>query len=585
MTEYDSGYVVPFLPALPLDFDGLSNRKDRHKLLVINGLIPSPCIDRSRLQHLVDFLDERDLSHEEGVAITELVLDSLQLSHPSDGGLNVLTVFFARSDTTLTTVSLRYCDVGSQEDASQLLVAFHTNRTVTDLTIQKIRNLDGAALGAAFAGLLRNMPHLQRLSVWPFSASASWTIGGVCSFQPGLGSDRSLKILNLYDSQLGHEGFHLIADALVGNTTMIEILNVAGNDLISNSLDDITRMLESSSQLQAISVRRNEGVFDDDAATQRFAHIISRQGFLKELHLLHCRLRDRGIRRLAEALVGNSTIKVLDIGDNGITPIGLAAVTLLLESTQLQSLKLTGNGGVFGNDASTQSFASVLSTRQENLKKLILNGCELGDGGFRLIANALIGNTIMEVLDIADNRITSLCRADITRLLEATQLKTIALRGNDHLFGDDIVATATRHFVKTLQQKKSSVQELSGLEYNFCPCSDSVSLYLIIQNSLTRNRQLNRVAVLLTASPPPPPPPPQHWLQQRNDRTAASLMMLKTWHKAIAKLATVPDNAGTSAIFKLFTARPQLLEKRLKRPVPVATAAAAVPQEQKRRRV
>jgi hypothetical protein len=48
-------------------------------------------------------------------------------------------------------------------------------------------------------------------------------------------------------------------------------------------------------------------------------------------------------------------------------------------------------------------------------------------------------------------------------------------------------------------------------------------------------------------------------------------MLLKLSHKAIGKFAMVPNNAGASAIFKLFQARPQLLEKRLKPPPPVAT--------------
>jgi hypothetical protein len=73
-------------------------------------------------------------------------------------------------------------------------------------------------------------------------------------------------------------------------------------------------------------------------------------------------------------------------------------------------------------------------------------------------------------------------------------------------------------------------------------------------------------------------------------------MMLKIYHRAITKFANVPQKAGASAMFKLFQARPALLEKRLKRPA-VAPAAGggtgscavvvvvAVSQEQKRRRL
>jgi hypothetical protein len=96
--------------------------------------------------------------------------------------------------------------------------------------------------------------------------------------------------------------------------------------------------------------------------------------------------------------------------------------------------------------------------------------------------------------------------------------------------------------------------------------------------SLTRNQQLNRVALLLV----PPPPPLQRQRQQqqeqqerqRQQQHATSRMMRKISHNAIAKFATVgsDNNAGTSAIFKLFQVRPALLEKRIK-----GAAAAAAP--------
>jgi hypothetical protein len=164
-------------------------------------------------------------------------------------------------------------------------------------------------------------------------------------------------------------------------------------------------------------------------------------------------------------------------------------------------------------------------------------------------------------LDISGNRITAVGLADITRLFELTQLKSITLYGNPGLFHDK---AATEHFVSTLQYKKSRVQEL--------PWIDTTS-YASINNSLTRNQQLNRVNLLLA-------PPTPH---QRNDTTSSLIPMLKTWHRAIAKFAMVPDSAGASAIFKLFQARPALLEKRLKRPADGATADSS--HGQKRRRL
>jgi hypothetical protein len=131
---------------------------------------------------------------------------------------------------------------------------------------------------------------------------------------------------------------------------------------------------------------------------------------------------------------------------------------------------------------------------------------------------------------------------------------------NDDVFFND--SGATRHFVTTLQQKKSSVEELPGIVLPFCSRAEN---YASINNSLTRNKQLNRVDLLLA-------PPPQQQQQQRN---SATTMMLKISHKAITTFALVRGNAGASAIFNLFQARPQLLEKRIQRPVAGATAADA----------
>jgi hypothetical protein len=77
-------------------------RAERHKLIVrFPGFynIPLFFVVRQSLQHLVDFLDDcHDNAREE---ITELELHDVELREPSDGGLEVLCTFFARSDTTL----------------------------------------------------------------------------------------------------------------------------------------------------------------------------------------------------------------------------------------------------------------------------------------------------------------------------------------------------------------------------------------------------------------------------------------------------------------------------------------------------
>jgi hypothetical protein len=85
----------------PLDrgvLDGIARLKDpryraeSHKLWIdgySRRVAPQPPIDRRGLEHLVDFLDSNNGGDE--VIITELVLDHVQLSEPSDGGFGSIT--------------------------------------------------------------------------------------------------------------------------------------------------------------------------------------------------------------------------------------------------------------------------------------------------------------------------------------------------------------------------------------------------------------------------------------------------------------------------------------------------------------
>jgi hypothetical protein len=177
------------------------------------------------------------------VVITELQLQGMELAcSPSDGGLNVLTDFFARSDTTLTKVRFWDCyNVGSQQDASQLIAAFATNRTITDLSTNRIGYLRDAVLGNTLSDLVQSIPQLQRLGCCGCLLLAT----GVRAFQPGLRVNRTLKELILSDCEIPDEGIHLLAEAMVGNTTM-DIVAIDCNYITSAGLDDITRMIEST---------------------------------------------------------------------------------------------------------------------------------------------------------------------------------------------------------------------------------------------------------------------------------------------------------------------------------------------------
>jgi Leucine Rich repeat len=292
---------------------------------------------------------------------------------------------------------------------------------------------------------------------------------------------------------------------------------------------------------------------------------------LRKLSLWNCGIGDAGSRLVADALVENTIIDIFDVGENAITCIDLDDITRILASTRVQTLNLSHNDSAFGKEAFTQRFARVLS-RHGFLTFLNLFNCRLGNKGIHILADGLAGNTIMKTLGIFHNFITSLGLADIARIFELTQLRTIYLCGAAVVIFSDI--DATQRFASTLQHKESSLQELPEIHPYLFPVNIRAATFTSIKSSLTRNQKLNRVMNLLFAPPEQQQqqPPPQ---QRRRAQHGNTMMMREILHQAITKFAKVSDsninNAGASAIFKLFQARPTILENRLKRPP--ATAA------------
>jgi Leucine Rich repeat len=143
---------------------------------------------------------------------------------------------------------------------------------VADLAVHRITNLIvGAALGNLLSGLLRNMPQLQR---WDCESN-HLCAEGVRSFQPVLRTNRTLRKLNLSRCQVDDFGIRLIADALVGNTTM-DTLDVSLNLIIDVGLADITHMIEPT-QLKMIRLFYNPGLFNNRDATQQFVSTLEQK--------------------------------------------------------------------------------------------------------------------------------------------------------------------------------------------------------------------------------------------------------------------------------------------------------------------
>lgn len=243
------------------------NRQQQRRLEIYHD--EGDGINRHSVQFLVDFLRGEGSQH-----VKELVLRNCYLVQPSDGGQHVLRDFFA--DTMLTKVEFYFCNFGSAAEVLQLLSAFETNTMVEDLNILYMCNLEGAevALGTCLSGLLQHNTRLLRLDCSLVALLAA----EVHALQPRLQTNRHLKELALTYCQIGDEGFGLLVDALLGNTTL-EKLDISWNRLTPACLGDVTRLVEFTriKEITCIPYRNsslNQYLTNDSNAMQHFNRIL-----------------------------------------------------------------------------------------------------------------------------------------------------------------------------------------------------------------------------------------------------------------------------------------------------------------------
>jgi Ran GTPase-activating protein (RanGAP) involved in mRNA processing and transport len=171
------------------------------------------------------------------------------------------------------------------------------------------------------------------------------------SLQASLRANRSLKILALCGLGLNNESIRLIADALDGNTTM-ETFDISSNRIATNGQDDITRLLEST-EIKDINLGHNYGMFNERAATQRFAHALSQSQFVKTLNISFV----DGSSAQAYAAAATTIFRALE------------------SNTVLEEMRIEQFDVGVGQQGMSQLIASV--PRMKGLKRLHLNDRDL----------------------------------------------------------------------------------------------------------------------------------------------------------------------------------------------------------------
>jgi Ran GTPase-activating protein (RanGAP) involved in mRNA processing and transport len=324
-----------------------------------------------------------------------------------------------------------------------------------------------------------------------------------------LRKNTTLQSLDLDTSDLGSVGLATIAPVLYSNTSIKTL------DLSNSGLDNI----ESANLLREL-LRRNKTITSlwiadnafgsNPAAAQSVLEGVRSNTALQQLGLRGCRLDDRGVSILANALaLRNAGMLELDLRVNEITSMGVRALVDDNAEAVKTLTKLCLATNPIESEGATILADALGHNAVPSLKRLNLCRCGIDDVGFVALVSALEQNTSLQILilDAFDERGFVALAESLPNIKGLRQL--------------DFMANAS--FQSTLPLL------LEGFRKN----TSLVEVNIHILFSLHRGEwsqelkflgQRNRFTPLLKASDP-----------------EEASQQLGIWSRALAKVATEPD--------------------------------------------
>jgi len=263
-----------------------------------------------------------------------------------------------------------------------------------------------------------------------------------------LSNNTSLKILDLSYNKIGDIGALHLATSLRYNTTL-QKLNLTRNDITDNGATYLGNALKYNTGLQALNLTRND-------------------------------ITD-GVKKLAEGLFNNTSLKILDLSYNKIGDIGaLHLANSLLTNTSLQSLLL---GYTRIGDIGAEYLANALS-HNTSLKQLYLYFTSIREKGAEILINSLGHNSSIQQLILYDKSYNKQKRINEKILNVSKTIDELFIKYNTR----SVIMTARRNKLITTEQmnqllemintdtNQNIVEEIQPLPNNFHECSNSIDL-------------------------------------------------------------------------------------------------------------
>ena len=226
-----------------------------------------------------------------------------------------------------------------------------------------------------------------------------------------------ITILNLDWNPVGSKGLQFISEALITNTSLIELMLRHCSLVISDENGPVvTEMLHKNRSLKGLSLSDNKGIMLSDTGLSYIAEGLKRNNSLKQLIMSD--ITALGGKSLATAIATNSCSALieLDINDLEITKdSGPAFVDMLQQNCSLERISFD-----YSHRLSDVGVSFIAEGLQKNttLKSMSLCDCNITPCGAKCLAEMLMVNSSLIYLHIAQNPIRDEGVAHLAEALE-----------------------------------------------------------------------------------------------------------------------------------------------------------------------
>jgi Ran GTPase-activating protein (RanGAP) involved in mRNA processing and transport len=303
----------------------------------------------------------------------------------------------------------------------------HRNKSITILDFRDPQREENGGICSAVAEGLGANSTLETLYLPGWSSSNPEVFNGPV-WEEALESNHCLKKLFFADCSISLEGFQCLARGLSHNTSL-ESIDLNCTNMTDDCVIALVDELRTNRTLKCLDLSYNSALSQSGrAAIERLigynvlrelilastfesvgasilASGLSDNHSLEKLDLDSTFVHGEGsetFRALCESLLGNTTLRYLNVRNNSVHLDGVCATALKLDTMSLETLHLDYN-----NLTSCGIVALAHSLEGPcTLKKLGLVECGLDDTGLLKLGEALTSNVSLEALDVRDNGFT-----------------------------------------------------------------------------------------------------------------------------------------------------------------------------------